>query len=860
MMNPATYYQTYSNYFWQWEEEGNVLAVTGGSTIGYRQQVAEILIGLAENGLPPFGSVLLLIIGSNVTMDDSVARVESILIKTLVELERGKMANDEIFRDAFAFLRILNSVPAEYKTGKRKQILFQALLANAHNRINVAASNVIAKDFLMGFRRMAVSPQPENFNEPVMLKELRVVALLKRKFPTPQAIIEAMSNLPDLEEELVDIPDNISVSETSYTDFVEELLQNPRTFEIAALIKPIWAGFNIPIFNAHPSEQPLGGVSDLSNKGDFDKLLISEFANDDILFMNRVANNEALYLHREMPPVKDDLHRTILIDVSLKSWGTPKLLSMAGYIAIARHPRANTQSRAFVLGNSFTPVSCSGTSEIIDMLQHTDASLHPGMGLEAFLETNKQDKALEIFYITTSEALKYQPVQKQLANHHSFFKYIITTEAAGVINFYRNKKNGLQLLQTIRLPLERLWTKKISEKPLPPVIVESVQDYIPLLLPVPRDIKSVLPIETDLCYYIANKCLLKNTVIPGAKTAKGLELILRNVPGHCLYEVGKHKDGHDLFLLYNPHNNVLSITNLDTMQIAKTTFLHWDLKKYREFLFYDNESFIYLKPKPHAFKLLPDFSTGMVSVEATELHPVVFDVNYVKRQQVIGNQTDKYTPIDILKNVSNVYINAGHYLVFNEHQLIHQKTGAVHFTSNTSSANIFKSIRNGNKREFDFKDGSKVLVDPVGYIQLISINPAIPPIYITATPTSIPGLATHTAFAGSEIFYNDQLGKVGVRIISAGKNFITIIKIIRVSLSIGLSEIKEILDAAPAMLPIKIDLSIAEDMVGKLAAEGCSAVIEKTQQPAQTIISPEKFYKENIALFISHILSHEPAG
>lgn len=859
MMNPVTYYQTYSNYFWQWEEEGDVLAVTGGSTIGYREQVAEILIGLAENGLPPFGSILLVIIASNVTLDDSVTKAENILIKTLVKFERAKTTRDEIFLDSFAFLRILSSLPAEYKTGKRKQILLQTLLANCHNRIKVTTSKVIANDFHKGFRRMGISTDPVDFNEPIMLKELRAVALLKRKFPTPEAIIGAMGDLPELEEDLA-LPDSISVSEKSYEDFVEELLENPRTFEIAALIRPIWAGFKIPIFNAHPSEQPLGGVSDISNKGDFDKLLISEFANEDIIFMNRVANNEALYLHREMPPVKDDLHRTILIDVSLKSWGTPKVLSMAGYIAIARHPRANTQSRAWVLGQTYTPVSCNGASEIIDMLQHTEASLHPGDGLAAFLKDNRHDKALEIFYITTPEALKHHAVQKQLAEHHAFFKYIITTEAAGVINFYRNRKNALQLLQTIRLPLERLWTKKISGNPLPPVVVESAKDYVPLLLPMPKGIKFALPLEPDVCYYIANKCLLKHTNIPGAKTRKGLELVLKDIPVNGRFEIGRRQDGDILFLGYNQHNHELCITHLKTRKQAKVTFDHWNTKGYLEFLFYEGDSFVYPKHKRPALKLLPDFETGAITIEEMEFYSDALDVDYRNRQNTRNSYPDIYVPVSILKNVARVYINEADCLVFNVHQLVLDIHGGLHFSICTSVKNIAGSIRSKNKREFDFKDGSKALVDPAGYIQLISSNPDIPAIYITATPTSIPGLATHTAFAGSEIFYNDQLGKVGVRIISAGKNFFTIIKIIRVSISIGLSEIKEILDAAPAMLPIKIDLSIAEELVKKLAEEGCSAVIEKTQQPAQTIISPEKFYQENIALFISHILSHESAG
>ncbi|MBK7038652.1 MAG: hypothetical protein IPH42_20570 [Bacteroidetes bacterium] len=85
-----------------------------------------------------------------------------------------------------------------------------------------------------------------------------------------------MGDLPEIAEELLPQLDTRSTTEINYKDFVEELMDNSQTFQIGALIKPIWAGFNVPIFNAHPSEQPLGGVSDLSNKGDFDKLLVSE--------------------------------------------------------------------------------------------------------------------------------------------------------------------------------------------------------------------------------------------------------------------------------------------------------------------------------------------------------------------------------------------------------------------------------------------------------------------------------------------------------------------------------------------------------------------------------------------------------
>lgn len=132
--------------------------------------------------------------------------------------------------------------------------------------------------------------------------EFSLIDLISRKFPTTQSILDAMAEMPEMAyEDLPELP-STSISERTYKDFVEELMDDASTFQVGALIKPIWAGFKIPIFNAQPSSQPLGGISDLSNKGSFDKLLISEFANDDLVFLSRVANNEALYLEREMPP------------------------------------------------------------------------------------------------------------------------------------------------------------------------------------------------------------------------------------------------------------------------------------------------------------------------------------------------------------------------------------------------------------------------------------------------------------------------------------------------------------------------------------------------------------------------------
>src|SRR5690606_25553091 len=104
-------------------------------------------------------------------------------------------------------------------------------------------------------------------------------------------------DIPDLPELQLEPEDPIT-ERGAPRDFISELEAEPDTFHVAALIRRIWSGLAIPFHSSHPSIQPLGGVSDISNRGALDKLLISEYANDDLLFLSRLANGEALYINR----------------------------------------------------------------------------------------------------------------------------------------------------------------------------------------------------------------------------------------------------------------------------------------------------------------------------------------------------------------------------------------------------------------------------------------------------------------------------------------------------------------------------------------------------------------------------------
>ncbi len=112
----------------------------------------------------------------------------------------------------------------------------------------------------------------DKFGDVNIYEEFRCIALLLRKFPDTQTLIDKLAGIPEIEETVLEEEEEASVP----GDFIESLMDHPTTFPVGALIRSLWSGMSFPIHHSLPSAQPTGGFSDLSNKGDLDKLLISE--------------------------------------------------------------------------------------------------------------------------------------------------------------------------------------------------------------------------------------------------------------------------------------------------------------------------------------------------------------------------------------------------------------------------------------------------------------------------------------------------------------------------------------------------------------------------------------------------------
>lgn len=95
---------------------------------------------------------------------------------------------------------------------------------------------------------------------------------------------------------------------------ITSLLDDEELGGLARAARRLIGAVHLPHHVSEQQDLPLGGVSDLANRGDLDRLLLSELAHDDLTLAVRVAIKEALYLRRESPPRIPPSGRALLID------------------------------------------------------------------------------------------------------------------------------------------------------------------------------------------------------------------------------------------------------------------------------------------------------------------------------------------------------------------------------------------------------------------------------------------------------------------------------------------------------------------------------------------------------------------
>lgn len=147
----------------------------------------------------------------------------------------------------------------------------------------------------------------------------------------------------------------------SLSGVLTPLLGRPRLAPAAPLVASVLGALALPPRRLAHRELPLGGYTDVTNKGNPEQILPSQFALDEPEFLRRFAERELLYYHREEPHAPRTEELVVVLDQGVRTWGDVRLILTAAVIALAR--------RAERLGIRFRIVSTDPDGAVLDPLE-----------------------------------------------------------------------------------------------------------------------------------------------------------------------------------------------------------------------------------------------------------------------------------------------------------------------------------------------------------------------------------------------------------------------------------------------------------------------------------------------------------
>jgi hypothetical protein len=764
-MELKAYFQSYENYFWEWQtdedvpgdsgyNDNNLLSIPGIGAIAYRPYIIEILKELEPLGWPPFGALLMVLYA----MQDGYTDFAGPLRHTTAFYSTGNFefnAEREI-----EFLEKIKALPKVYKQKQNKIVLLQTLFKESHNRISSLHSKAYLRIYARMPQGLSVSAEKQHAGPSVLNKDLTAIDL-NNKFPTVQSIIDAMKGLieePELEDEVVE---EETTADTD-SDFIRELVEEPKTFQVGSLIKRIWSGLKIPMRHLSPGEQPIGGISDMTNKGDFHRMLLSEFANEDDVFMNRVANNEALYIQREIPPEENIFERIILIDTSLRNWGTPKVLAFASAIAIIKHPKAHSECRVMTLGQEAIPVSLNKVEEVIETLNHVSPVLGVSEALEKFFNEVYPQKDIEVFFITHQENLEDENIRRVVHQNRDRLKFLVTTTSDGEINFYKHHQGARKHIQKIKLPLQELWANPPKQK----VAVNNsggkktdLPLNYPILFPTPVNKIAQFLYEGEFFILSSKKQLLKTYLSDNYydrssydyyKTYHGCEVMFEDISVRPTgqFALAKNKQHHFILCQYQPAKKLISKLNLNTGEYSDQNITGLHISDAYQLIYFDQSFYLHQAANSQLYKINIE---GNTSVEPFDNKYRDIDKNIAKVEAEVAKLNR--SGLKIIGNFNKIGINAHHNFVFSGCEISSVYENTLNLYKNRYEIQIFAEQ---NKNKYTFPDGSEIIADSRGMLTFRSSNRGIEEFYIPTTTYGFLALATQTEFGGSEYYLPEQ--------------------------------------------------------------------------------------------------------
>jgi len=456
-----SYFQATEDYFWKWAEGGKIIEWSNGQTLCYWADVLVALKELAPSGLPPFSAVLL---GTAMCQDNwrkgnGKAALDALLKEagfinrsSLIKQERKKL------KRLLSMTAVVANIDKPLRSGAYRSFLLKECFRNTTLKIQQPIASQIIDKFESGVldEQIFTADKLEAF--------IRLNRDLKCFYPVGLVFYDKNKLEHFLKTSLDTAPEplDLELPQEDEGDVLEALMEDDRTMGIAKLTKRLIAAINIPMQTQGVSDQSYGGISDITNRGNFDKLLLSELANDNDTLTARLVNNEALYYHHEEPPAPLNRDRVLLVDTTLRMWGLPRVFALSAALACAKSQKQELQIAALAIDSQAeTKLDLKTKEGVLQAMELLDGGLDC-MDILLSVLNKKQlvNKDEEIVLISNEHLLAHPKYLANLEAIQQQLSYILTVDRSGTLRFYQCISGRRKLLSSPIFDLDILLNKK----------------------------------------------------------------------------------------------------------------------------------------------------------------------------------------------------------------------------------------------------------------------------------------------------------------------------------------------------------------------------------------------------------------
>lgn len=467
-----------AGHFWLWSEDGEVVIWQRGATIAFRKELKVVVERLAPRGLPAFDEILLLFASCRW---DSAPSTD--LIIAMFESDSGENDGGSSWPyEAFSSIDQMWRLPADV----REPLEAKALLAEV---VFETRPPIVSPEVARVVVELLDTASPAGFSQRVEFLGTARTGTLRQSV---DYLIRGMQRV-DVEalrlrrRTGLDVPPQPAETEddpqTSPGELIARLSEDAELGGMARLARNLLAVTDLPRSVSDSDELPLGGVSDIGNRGSFDRLLLSELAQDDLTLSVRVALNEALYLRRESPPRTPPQRRLILIDSGLRMWGVPRVFAASVALAFAARTSKGAESAAWrAAGESLEPVDLRTRSGLVEHLEALDATLHAGDSLPAFRHEIEQNEGPpEVVIIIEADTLDDETFVRALDESAPPRIFLATVRRNGEFRLWLRTPAGRKLIREATLDLERILFEAVPRPVRHVPLIDKSQQPLPAI-------------------------------------------------------------------------------------------------------------------------------------------------------------------------------------------------------------------------------------------------------------------------------------------------------------------------------------------------------------------------------------------